>query len=255
LIGVLVLLAQAAAPAPFTITLKGDYLTTQITQAFKGTLIDLESDRRKEGHLIKGGQVQFGPGLGNVHVQFSVPREKADLGWLGSVTYRLRDVHLRTLTATATGTNYLLEGRFDGKGPQIVGTHSSIGGVVPGVYMQNIRMQVWLTPLVDATGRLTYGNVRTHFASQMNTQGLSFSMGGHRIDLLNSVTGYHKRIAQLVADKLRETLEDPTNKATLSNYLNAALTEKAASMGAEVKALQVDGSDLKVTLQAKPAKI
>lgn len=243
--------APAKNPAPIVIALKGEYIAAQIDQVFQGAQIDLASDRRSHGVVEKGGQVRFGPALKNEHIEFSVPSEKVDMGWFGAITYRLRDVHLKSCEATATPNEYLLIGHFDGKGPQIVGSHSSLGSVLPGVYMQNIQVMIWITPTVDSQGRLTYTNTHTRFTSKMNTQGLSFTVYGHHVDLLDSVTGYHQRLADLIAARLRDTLEDPARKASLTDYLNKALQEKAAKLNSRVKSVQVQGTDLKLTLEPK----
>lgn len=229
-------------------TLKGSYVALQMSQALRDTHIDLASDHRRRGVLEKGGQGQFGPGLGSKRFEFSIPSEKLSLGWFGDLTYRLRDVHLRSFEATATDREFLLTGYFDGAGPQFVGSHSMLGHVVPGVYMQNIRVMIWLTPSVDASGRLSYDSTRTRLTSRINTQGLTFTVSGHRVDLVDAMTGYHQRLADLVARKLRETLDDPEHKAALCGYINQALQEKAAKFGSVLKRIRVDGTDLTVTL-------
>lgn len=252
LFGVRQVSPPAVTPPPVEITLRGDFIASQITKAFQGTMIDLASDRRRNGVLEKGGQLQFGPGLSNQHVEFSVPSDKVSLGWFGDITYRLRDVHLRSLEASADASDFILIARFDGRGPQLVGSHSSLGSsVVPGIYMQDVRVTTRLTPILDITGHLSYTNTRARFVAKISTQGLNFDLAGHHVDLLDSVTGYRDRLASLVAEKIRLTFEDPERKRALTAFLTKALEAQAAKMGSAIKTIRVEGTNLKVTLEPK----
>jgi hypothetical protein len=246
------LLPAIVRAVPFEMTLKGSMVASQITSAFKDTHIDLASDHKKGGVLVKGGQVQFGPALGSKHIEFSVPADKIPLGYFGDITYRLHDVHLKSMEATATDHEIVLLAHFDGQGPQLVGTHSMLGHVVPGVFMQDIRVTTRITPCVDNQGRLSYKNVHTTFVARMNTQGLSFDVHGQHIDVLDSITGYRDRLSKLIAQKIQETLDNPERKNAIAGFLNQALQDKAGQMGAVVKAIRVEGSDLKVMVEMKP---
>lgn len=87
----------------------------------------------------------------------------------------------------------------------------------PNVHIAGIRIDVYLHPARDVSGRLTYDDAKVQFSGRISGDGLY----GALADAF--APGYHEQIAASVESRLREFLDRPETRESITTSLQSQL--------------------------------
>lgn len=245
------LLALALAPPALTVRVDRKTIVEKIQATFKGVQVFVGEDRvDPKGKPIPGSAIVFGPALGNKRVEFSVPAQTRDLGWLGQIKYVPNGISVRDYSVRATEREYEVTLYFASSGPALKGSHSWLGDAgAPDIDLKAAHVIVRMRPSVAEETRIYFQNPEVAFWADVQTQGLTWNVMGRKVDLLDSVTGYRDQIKEAIEAQLAHALAGPNARTLLSQKVQEFLQQQAARFGAKVSRIQLDGTELVLTLR------
>ncbi len=237
---------------PYTeLVLKGDLIAKQIQGSLAGTKGELHADRiDPDGKRHPGSWVQLGPALKDRRFEFSLPDKTVDLGYAGSITYRVNDVRLNTIAMVSAPSEFVLSATFLSDGVAIKGAHNTLGeSVVPGIKLDNIRLAIHLKPEV-LDGKVSYDEPRVEFTANVdNTFIPRFTVMGYTVDVMDGLTHYRHDLCASVQRQIQLALDDPARKAALGAKIQEGIAGQLAGPNSPVIGLRFQGTDLVVRLR------
>lgn len=220
-----------------------------IKDSLKGTQLHLHNLGSKSGssyHKSNSSYIQFGKSLGGNKQIFTIPETKVDAGSYGWLRYYVNDVNLSSFDIKQDGNRFKVTLLFESNGTELKGYHTAklvdLGDKgAPDVEMDNMRLDVYLTPGNDAQGRLTYNQVEVNFDANIQAGGIC------KFKTINFCgNSYKRQIAVGIENAVRAQLDNPTTRNQLAAAFSPVM--KALNIG-KITKVYIQGSTMFVEYQ------
>ena len=224
--------------------INADLMARLIKRAVGGSKLRLHNVGRKRGdsYLRKNASyIQLSRLLGGTTQRFTVPETKIDAGAYGWLRYYINDVNLSRFDMKREGSRFKLSLFFESSGTELKGYHTArfvdFGDKgAPDVQMNNMRLDVYLTPARDSRGRFTYSQADVKFNANIQASGIC------NFKTVNFCgTSYKRRIAKGIESAVRAQLNNPTTR----NRLAAGFAPQLRRFGIKnIVSVRIQGSYL-----------
>ena len=208
--------------------IRTDIITRIIKGIFKGTKVYLHNRGSKMGdswHQKNASYIQLSQTLGGRKQSFNLPESKINASAYGTLRYYVDSIKLSKLDVTKQDDAFKLSLFFESSGTELKGYHT--GRFVdfgdrgaPDIQMDNIRLDVFLTPTQDDRGRLSYSKINVKFDADIQAGGVCNIRG---TDICNKMFKYKKRIAEAIENNLRDQLNNQRTRDRLAAALQSQL--------------------------------
>jgi hypothetical protein len=232
---------------PRTVTrINADVLAALIESAFRGSQVhfnNFTSHRhavagRDSWHLADDSFFTIPTALGGRTVHFNIPEVSA-----GPLHYYVNDFNLTHVFVRTRASAFRLIFPFEDRGPEIIGRCSSTTASIdpqcaagsdstaPDFNIDDASLEVLFTPVKDAAGNLTYGNVTTTFQATVRGGGA----GALVEDRLKQA------IKTAVEDTVTRELNQQSRRDALARVLRPELDRRGVGT---IIAVRFEGTDL-----------
>ena len=208
--------------------IRTNIITQLIENVFKGSKIylhNLGSKKGKSWHQKNASYIQLSKTLGGKKQKFDIPESTVRARAYGTLRYYVDNIKLSRLNVTKEKNTFKLSLFFESNGTELKGFHT--GRFVdfgdrgaPDIQMNNMRLDVYLKPVKDNLGRLSYDDIDVKFDAQIQAGGVCNIKG---TDICNRMFKYKKRIASTIESNLRAQLNNQRTRKRLSDSLNSQL--------------------------------
>ncbi|AFY52925.1 CARDB domain-containing protein [Rivularia sp. PCC 7116] len=231
--------------------INADLIARLIKGAVNGTELHLHNRGKKSGdsyHKKNASYIKLSNLLGGTKQAFNIPETKIDAGAYGWLRYYVNDINLSSFDIKRDGNRFKLSLFFESNGTELKGYHTArfvdFGDKgAPDIQMNNMRLDVYLTPTKDSRGRLTYGQVGVKFDAKIQAGGVC---NFKTVNFCGS--SYKRRIAKGIEDGVRAQL----NNSTTRNKLAAAFAPQLNRFGiGKIVRVRIQGSYLVIEHQAR----
>lgn len=226
--------------------IRTDIITQLIKGVFKGTQIYLHNSGTKKSdswHQQDASYIQLSQSLGGKKQNFNIPESQINAGAYGTLRYYVDNIRLSQLDVTSPDDAFKLSLFFESKGTELKGYHT--GRFVdfgdrgaPDIQMDNMRLDVYLTPAVDKRGRLIYDGIDVKFDADIQAGGICNIRG---TDVCDRMFKYKKRIAEAIESNLRAQLNNQSTRERLATALESRLSKFGIS---KIVGVDLQGNNL-----------
>lgn len=210
--------------------IRTDIITQLIKGVFKGTKIYLHNRGSKKSdswHQKDASYIQLSQILGGKKQSFNIPESQINAGAYGSLKYYVDNIKLSELDVTSSNDAFKVSLFFESNGTELKGYHT--GRFVnfgdrgaPDIQMDNMRLDVYLTPAIDNRGRLIYGGIDVKFGADIQAGGICNIKGA---DVCERMFKYKERIAEAIESNLRAQLNNQPTRERLAAALQSRLSK------------------------------
>jgi hypothetical protein len=236
-------LALAAAATEQRIP--GADIARVLDDALTGTQLHLDQDTLHGTQRVPQSFIALSAALGKRRFAFSIPEQRFDLGSAGQVEYRLNDVNLSQTRFKATDRDFVLTLYFEDLGKEVLGRHLGgmvdLGGAVPDLQMNQMTMEVVLTPS-SARDRPAFSEAKVTFDAEIHPDGTAASFLASALES----TGYQEVLKRVIEREAQKSVGSPAVLEALSARLWEALKERS---GGKVSKAHFEGTDLVMVLE------
>ena len=226
--------------------IRTDIITQIIKGVFKGTKIYLHNRGSKRGdswHQKNASYIQLSQTLGGRKQSFNLPESKINASAYGTLRYYVDSIKLSKLDVIKQDDAFKLSLFFESNGTELKGYHT--GRFVnfgdrgaPDIQMDNMRLDVFLTPTQDDRGRLSYSGISVKFDADIQAGGVCNIRG---TDICNKMFKYKKRIAETIENNLHDQLNNQRTRDRLAAALQSQLRKFGIS---KIVGVDFQGNDL-----------
>lgn len=203
-------------------------ITQLIKGVFKGTKVYLHNHGSKKGdswHQKNASYIQLSKTLGGIKQRFDIPESTINARAYGTLRYYVDNIKLSKLDVSRENNTFKLSLFFESNGTELKGYHTArfvdFGDRgAPDIQMDNIRLDVYLTPTKDNFGRLSYDEIDVNFDAEIQAAGVCDIRG---TDICNRMFKYKDRIAEGIESKLRAQLNNQRTRERLATTLQSQL--------------------------------
>lgn len=242
--------ALAAPAAAEELRIPGADIARILDDALAGTQVHLDQDLVEGAVRTPQSFIALPEALGKKRLAFSIPEQRFDLDSAGQVEYRIHDVNLAQLRLTATDHDFVLTLYFESDGKEVLARHSGgmvdLGGAVPDLQMNQMKMDVTLTPS-QAKDRPAFSEARVAFDAEIHPDGSAASWLASGLESL----GYQEKMKRLIEREAQKSVGSPGVLQALNARLWQALQERS---GGKVSKGHFEGTDLVMELAPEVAK-
>jgi hypothetical protein len=211
-----------------------------LDDALTGTQVHLDQDLVEGTKRTPQSFVELPEALGQRRLVFSVPEQRFNLESAGQVEYRVNDVNLSQLRLKATDRDFVLTLYFESDGKEVLARHSGgmvdLGGAVPDLQMNQMKMDVTLTP-GTSKDRPVFSEARVTFDAEIHPDG---SVASWLASALESI-GYQEKMKRLIEREAQKSVGSPAVLQALNARLWQSLQERS---GGKVAKARFEGTDL-----------
>jgi len=241
--------ALALPAAPTEQRLPGADIARVLDEALAGTQVHLDEDLVEGTRRTPQSFVALPEALGKRRFAFSIPEQRFDLSSAGQVEYRIHDVNLSQTRLKATDHDFVLTLYFESDGKEILARHSGgmvdLGGAVPDLQMNQVKMDVTLTPS-PARDRPTFSEAKVSFDAEIHPDGTAGSYLGSALESV----GYRQKMMRLIEREAQKSVGSPAVLEALNARLWEALKVRS---GGKVAQARFEGTDLVMVMAPEPA--
>ena len=208
--------------------IRTNIITGLIKGIFKGTKVHLHNRGSKRGeswHQKNASYIQLSRTLGSIKQNFDIPESKINARAYGTLRYYVDNIKLSQIDAIKEDDAFKLSLFFESNGTELKGYHTGRfvdfgDSGAPDIQMDNMRLDVYLTPTQDDHGRLSYSEIDVKFDADIQAGGVCNIRG---TDICNRMFKYKRRIAEAIENNLRTQLNNQRTRERLAAALQSQL--------------------------------
>ncbi|MEM7553650.1 MAG: CARDB domain-containing protein [Cyanobacteria bacterium P01_A01_bin.84] len=231
--------------------INADLIARLIKGAVNGSELHLHNRGGKRGdsyHQKNASYIKLSRLLGGTTQKFTIPETKIDAKAYGWLRYYVNDVNLSRFDIKRDGNRFKLSLFFESNGTELKGYHTArfvdFGDKgAPDIQMNNMRLDIFLTPAKDSRGRLTYSQADVKFDAKIQAGGIC---NFKTVNFCGS--SYKSKIAKGIENAVRAQINNPTTR----NKLAAAFAPQLTKFGiGKIVSVRIQGSYLIVEHQSQ----